>query len=181
MNEDEIGIGSVRIMGLDMANERILTFNPPLTQAEFALFCAANPSLRIARDPSGLIAVKRQRTGRDDYCDWLLSQREKVSSQIDLEDDEAVSVGTEVQHNAEDIETLQALQALEGRLTRERETSECAHATALDVAIRALVGQTDILESLIAHALRMPPKVTGMDTGTYEQRRKFLTDTGQTR
>ena len=177
--KNESCIGSVRIVDLDMANERRLTFNPSLTEAEFTRFCAANPDLRIAQDPSGVITVKRQCKGRDDCGDWQLSQRETVSSEIDLQDDEALSVRREVHPNAEDIDNLQALQALQGWLIRERETSEGAHATALNVAIRAMVSQTDILESLIAHALGMPPKMTGRDTDTYEQRRKFLTDTGQ--
>jgi hypothetical protein len=74
---------------------------------------------------------------------------------------------------------LQALEALEDRLIRERDISEGAHATALNVAIRALVSHIDILESLIAHELGMPPKVTGRDMDTYDQRRKFLNDVGQ--
>lgn len=157
-----------------MVNERRLTFNPPLTEAEFAGFCAANPGLKIDRDPNGVIIIKHKRRGRDDYSDWLLSQRGTVGSEIDLDDAETPSVGTEMHDIAQDTETPQALEALEGRLVREREISEGAHATALNVAIRALVSHTDILESLIAHELRTSPKVTGRDMDSYEQRREHL-------
>ena len=162
-----------------MPNVRRLTINPPLTEAEFAGFCAANPGRKIDRDPSGVIIVRRKREGRDDYSDWLLSQRGTINAEIDLDDDERPSVGTEVHHIAQDIETLQALQALEGRLIREREASEGARATALNVAIRALASNIDTLGSLIAHEQGMPQEVTSRDMGTYDQRRKFLTDAGQ--
>lgn len=155
-----------------MANLRRLTINPPLTDAEFAGLCAANPGLKINREPSGVIILRRKRRGRDDCSDWLLSE-------INLDDDERPSLGTEGRDIAQDTETLQALEALEGRLIREREISEGAHATALNVAIRALVSHIDILESLIAHELGMPPKVTGRDMDTYDQRRKCLIDAGE--
>jgi hypothetical protein len=58
-----------------------------LTEAEFAGFCAANPGLKIDRDPGGVIIVRRKLEGRDDYCNWLLSQRGTISSEIDLDDD----------------------------------------------------------------------------------------------
>jgi len=67
---------------------RRLIFNPPLNEAEFAGFCAANPGLKIDRDPSGVIIVSRKSEGRDDYGDWLLSQRGTISAEIDLDDDE---------------------------------------------------------------------------------------------
>jgi len=96
-------------MELDMGNVRRLTFNPPLTEAEFEGFCAANPDLEIDRDPSGVIIVRRGREGRDDYGDWLLSQRGTIGSEIDLDDDERSSAGTEVHNIVHDTENLQAL------------------------------------------------------------------------
>jgi uncharacterized protein (DUF1778 family) len=179
MEPVDLSIGSLRIVELDMVNERRLTFNPPLTEAEFAGFCAANPGLKIDRDSNGVIIIKHKRKGRDDYSDWLLSQRGTVSSEIDLDDAETPSVGTVVHHIVQDTENLQALEALQRRLIREREASEGAQAAALNVAIRALVSHIDILESLIAHELGMPPKGTGRGMDTYDQRRKFLTDAGQ--
>jgi hypothetical protein len=56
-----------------MANERRVTFNPALTEAEFAEFCVANPGLRIARFPSSVIIARRKRKDRDDHSNWLLS------------------------------------------------------------------------------------------------------------
>ena|ERR1700694_1940852 len=79
-----------------MAIVRRLTINPPLTEAEFAWFCAANPSLKIDRDPSGVIIVRDRREDRDDHSVWLLSQRGTITSEIDLDDDERSSVGTDV-------------------------------------------------------------------------------------
>lgn len=123
-----------------MANLRRLTVNPPLTKAEFAGFCATNPGLKIDREPSGVIIVRPKRKRSDAPSNWVLSG-------IEL-GDKKPSVGTEVLHVSEDTETLQALEALEGRLLRERETSEGAHASATNIAIRALIGARDILESL---------------------------------
>jgi hypothetical protein len=160
-----------------MANMRRLTFNPPLTEAEFTEFCAANSGLKIDREPSGVIIVKRK--GRGNYSDWLLSPPGTISSDSNLDNDERLSVGVDVHHIAQDNENLQALEALGGRLIRERDTSEGAHATALNVAIRALVSHIDILESLIAHEQGMPQKVTCRDMDTYDQRRKILNDAGQ--
>jgi hypothetical protein len=96
-------------MELDMGNARRLTFNPPLTEAEFEGFCAANPGLEIDRDPSGVIVVRRRREGRDDYGDWLLSQRGTISSEIDLDDDERSSVRTKVHNIVQHMENLQEL------------------------------------------------------------------------
>ena len=175
----DLNMESLRNMELEMANVRRLTFNPPLTEAEFAEFCAAHPGLKLDRDPSGVIIVRRKRKVRDNDSDWLLSKRGVISSEVALNDKGRPSIGTEVHHIAEDLENLQALEALEGRLIRDRETSKGAHATALNVAIRALVSHIDILESLIAHEQGMPQKVTSRDMDTYEQRRKFLTDAGQ--
>ena len=175
----DLNLESVRNMELDMAKGRRLTINPPLTVAEFSGFCAANPGLQIDRDPSGVIIVKRKRERRDDDSDSLESQRGTIRAEIDLGDDERQSVSAEVHAIAQDTETLQALEALEGRLIRERETSKGAHATALNVAIRAVVSHIDILESLIAHERGVPPKVTGRDMDTYDQRREFLTEAGQ--
>jgi hypothetical protein len=84
-----------------------------------------------------------------------------------------------IHRGAQDSEILQALEALRDRLARERETSEGVHTTALNVAIRALVHASDILDSVIAHEQGMPQKVTGRDMDTYDQRREFLTDVDQ--
>jgi hypothetical protein len=173
MKPADLSIGNLRMVELDMANLRRLTINPPLTDAEFAGLCAANPGLKIDREPSGVILIRRKRKGRRNYGDWLPSQRVTVGSEIDLDDAETLSVESKGHHNAEDTENLQALEALEGRLIRERDISEGAHATALNVAIRALVSHIDILGTLIAHEQGMPPKVTGRDMDTYDQRRKF--------
>jgi hypothetical protein len=162
-----------------MANERRLTINPPLTDAELAEFRAAYPGLRIEREPTGVIIVRRKRKGRGNYGDWLLSQRGTISSEVNLDDDERPGGGAEVHQIIRDNENLQALEALEGRLIRERETSQGAHAIALNVAIRALVSHIDILESLIAHERGVPQKVASRDLDTYDRRRKFLTDAGQ--
>jgi uncharacterized protein (DUF1778 family) len=179
MKPVDLRIGGLSIVELGMANLRRLTINPPLTDAEFAGLCAANPGLKIDREPTGVIFIRRKRKERRNYGDWLLSQRGTVSSEIDLDDAETPSVGTEVHYITKDTETLRALEVLEGRLIREREISEGAHATALNVAIRALASHIDILESPIEHELGIPPKVTGRDMDTYDRRRKFLTDAGQ--
>lgn len=179
MKTADLSFGSLRIVKLDMISPRRLTINPPLTEAEFAGLSAANPDLKIDREPSGVILIRRKRKGRRNYGDWLLSQKGTASSEIDLDEAETPSIGSEVHEIAQDTEILQALEALEGRLIREQEISEGAHANALNVAIRALVSQTDILESLIAHEQGMPPKVTGRDMGTYDQRRECLTDAGE--
>jgi hypothetical protein len=52
-----------------MANLRRLTINPPLTDAEFAGLCAANPGLKIDREPIGVILIRRKRKGRRNYGD----------------------------------------------------------------------------------------------------------------
>ena len=78
-----------------MPNVRRLIFNPPLNEVEFAGFCVANPGLKIVRDPSGVIIVRRKREDRDDYSDRPLSQRGTMSAGIDLANDERPSVGTE--------------------------------------------------------------------------------------
>jgi len=49
-----------------MADRRRLTIDPPLTEAEFARFCAANPGLDIDLDPSGVIVMSPKRKCRDD-------------------------------------------------------------------------------------------------------------------
>jgi len=167
-----------RDTGLCMANKRRLTINPPLTEAEFASFHAANPGLKIDRDPSGDIIIRRKNKGRDDYVDWLLSQQGTISSDIDLDQDRP-SIGTENHGIAQDVEKLQALKALRDRLIRLRETSDGAHQSALNIAIRALISAIDILESLITHEQRVPQKVKNRDMDTYDQRRKFLNDAGQ--
>jgi hypothetical protein len=99
----------------DMTDRRRMTINPPLTEAEFARFCAVNPDLEIDRDPSGVIVMSRKRKCRDDYGDWLLSQRGTISSDTDLDDD-SPRVGTEIPRIAEDTENLQELDALRDRL-----------------------------------------------------------------
>jgi hypothetical protein len=159
--------------GADMSNLRRLTFNPPLAEAEFAGLCAANPGLQIDREPSGVIIVRAKRKRSEEHRDWVLSG-------IDMRHKKRPSAGTEVPHFAEDTETLQALEALEGRLFRERETSEGAHARALNIAIRALISSRDVLESLMTYEQGMPQKVTGRDMDPYDQRREYLNDSYQT-
>ena len=136
--------------------------DPSLTETELARVRAAYPDLEINRDPSGIIVMSRKQTGGDNYGDWLLSQRGTVSREIDLEGDRP-RIETEMHRGAQDSEILQALEALRDRLIRERETSEGAHAIALNVAIRALVSAIDILDSVIAHEQGMPQKVTCRD------------------
>jgi hypothetical protein len=153
--------------GAKMANLRRLTFNPPLTEVEFAGFCAANPRLKIDRDPSGVIIVRSKRKQSVQRIDWVLCG-------LDLRDNKRPSVGAEVLHVTEDTETLQALEALEGRLSRERETSSGGHANALNIATRALISARDILESLMAYEQRMPQRSTSRDMDTYDQRRAHL-------
>lgn len=150
-----------------MANLRRLTVNPPLTKAEFAGFCATNPGLKIDREPSGVVIVRRKRNRSDEHSDWVLSG-------IELRDNKRPILETGVGYIAEDTETLQALEALEGRLFRERESSEAAHASAINIAIRALISARDILESLMAYEQRMPQKLTSRDVDTYDQRRVHL-------
>ena len=113
-----------------MTDRRRMTINPPLTEAEFARFCAANPALEIDRDPTGVIVMSSKRKCRDESIDWLLSQRETVSSDIDLDDDGRPGIGTEIHRIAQDRENLQALEALRDRFIRLRETSEGARGRA---------------------------------------------------
>ena len=150
---------------------------PSLTEAELARVRAAYPDLEITRDPSGIVIMSRKPAHGDDYGDWLLSQRGTVSREIDLEGDRP-RIETELHRGAQDTENLQALAALRDRLIRESETSEGAHAIALNVAIRALVSAIDILDSIIAHEQGMPQKVTCRDMDTYDRRREFLNDAG---
>ena len=161
-----------------MTDRRRMTIIPPLTEAEFVRFCAANPELEIDRDRSGVIVMSRKRKCRDDYGDWLLSQRGTISSDTDLDDD-SPRIGAEIHRTSQDTQNLQALEALRDRLIRERESSEGARAAALNVAISALVSAIDILESLIAHEQGKPQKVTGRDMGTNDQRREYLTETAE--
>ena len=114
-----------------MANWRRLTISPPLTETEFAGFWDATPDLEIDRDSTGVITVAHKRKGRGNYGDWLLSPRGTVNSDINLDDDERLSIGAEVHHIAQDNENLQALEAQEGRLIREQETSECTSTRAV--------------------------------------------------
>ena len=152
--------------------------DPSLTEAELARSRAAYPDLEINRDASGIIVMSRKQTGGDDYGDWLLSQRGTVNPEIDLTGD-SPRVGTESQRSTQDTENLQALEALRDRLILESETSEGAHAIALNIAIRALVSAIDILDSVLAHEQGMPQKVTCRDRDTYDQRREFLNDAGR--
>lgn len=149
--------------------------DPSLTEAELARVRAAYPDLEIKRDPSGIVIISRKPARGDDYGDWLLSQRGTMRPEIDLDDD-SPRVAPENHRGARDTENLQALEALRDRLISERETSEGAHATALDVAIRALVHAIDILDSIIAHEQGMPQKVTSRDMETYDQLGGFLND-----
>lgn len=149
--------------------------DPSLTEAEFARLRAAYLDFEINRDASGIIVMSRKQTVGDDYGDWLLSQRGTVSPEIDL-DNGSRRAGTEIDRGAHDKDNLQALAALRDRLIRESETSEGAHAIALNVAIRALVSAIDILDSIIAHEQGMPQKVTCRDMDTYDRRREFLND-----
>jgi len=150
-----------------MAKLRRLTMNPPLSEAELAGFRAANPGLKIDREPSGVIILRRKRRRSDEPVDCVMSG-------IDLRDEKRPIVGAEVSHVAEDTETLQALEALEGRLLRERETFEGAHASALNIAIRAVISARNVLESLMAYEQRMPQELTSKDLGTYDERRAHL-------
>lgn len=159
-----------------MTGKRSMTINPPLTEAEFARFRAANPDLEIHRDPSGVIVMSGKPKCRDNYGGWLLSQRGTVSSDINPDDDRP-QIGADIHLTAQDTENLQALEALRDRLIWERETSESAHAAGLNVAIRALVSAIDVLELLIAHEQEKPQKVTGRDMGTNDQHREYLTET----
>lgn len=152
--------------------------DPSLTEAELARVRAAYPDLEITRDPSGIVIMSRKHARGDDYADWLISQRGTVSTGIDL-DAAMWGAGTEVDRCAEDKDNLRALGELRDRLTGERETAKGAQATALNIAIRALVSAIDILDSVIAHEQGIPQKVAGRDKDTYDQRREFLNDTAQ--
>jgi len=152
--------------------------DPSLTEAELARVRAAYPDLEITRDPSGIVIMSRKPARGDDYSDWLLTQRGTVSSDIDLDADVS-GTGTEIDRCAQDKESLRAFEALRDRLTGERETAKGAQATALNIAIRALVSAIDILDSVIAHEQGMPQNVTCRDRDTYDQRREFLNDVGR--
>ena len=124
--------------------------DPSLSEAELARVRTAYPDLEINRDPSGIVIMSRRSARGDDYADWLLSQRGAISREIDLEGDRP-RIETDTHRGAQDSEILQALEALRDRLAREQKTSEGVHATALNVAVRALVNAVDILDSLAAH------------------------------
>lgn len=112
---------------------------------------------------------------RDDYADWLLSQRGTVRSDIDLDADMS-GTGAAIDRCAQDKDNLRAFGALRDRLTGEREIAKGAQAAALNIAIRALVSAIDILDSVVAHEQGMPQKVAGRDKDTYDQRREILND-----
>jgi hypothetical protein len=57
----------------------------------------------------------------DEYVDWLLSQRGRVSSDIDLDDDRP-AIGTEIHHIAQDAENLNACETRRDPLIREQES-----------------------------------------------------------
>jgi len=155
-----------------------MIINPPLTEAEFARFCAANPDLEIDRDPSGVIVMNNERKRLDNSVDWLLSHRGPLSSDTDPNGDRP-SIGVEFARIAQAKEDIQALNTLRDWLLRLQETSDHARAATLDVAIRALAGAIDILNSVIAHEQRLPQKVTSRDMDTNNQRRKQLTETAE--
>lgn len=108
-------------MECDLNDIRRLTIDPPLTEAEFARFCGANPGLKIARGPNGLIVSNRKRKGRDGCVDSLLSQWGTVNSDIDLDDDR-VKGRTEIRRGSPDTESLEAREAQQVRLNRKRES-----------------------------------------------------------
>jgi hypothetical protein len=108
-------------MEYDLTDKRRLIIDPPLTESEFARFCAAYPGLRIARGPNGVIVLSRKREGRDGYVDWLLSQRGTVSSDIDLDDDR-VRGRAVTRRGAPETENLEARAAKQAPLNRERES-----------------------------------------------------------
>jgi len=99
-----------------MMRTRRMTIDPPLTDAEFARFCAANPGMEIDRDASGVIIMSRRLERRDDYVDWLLSQRGTVSADMNLDADMS-GVGSEMRRSAQDKENLRALGVLRDRTT----------------------------------------------------------------
>ena len=72
--------------GVDRAKLRRLTMNPPLSEAELAGFRAANPGLKIDREPSGVIIFRRKRRRSDEPVDCVMSG-------IDLRDEKRPTVG----------------------------------------------------------------------------------------
>jgi len=70
---------------------------------------------------------------------------------------------------------IRALSKLRDRLSRELDsTVNLEDRGALNVAIRSLISAIDIQETLIRFEEGKPPKKTGRDMETYEQRQEYL-------
>lgn len=70
---------------------------------------------------------------------------------------------------------IRALSKLRNRLNRELDTTvNIEDKGALNVAIRSLISAIDIKETLIRFEEGKPPKKTGRDIETYEQRQEYL-------